>query len=452
MTINDNVEFRAALGLAEAEIAADIAAHVAPGLSVSVVCGEQTVWQKGFGLADLDRGTPAAPDTVYAVGSITKLFTATMLMQLRDAGKLRLDDAVQDYVTDVPVPNRHPGTPAITFRHLVTHTSGLAKDSPVGYWDSLEFPPVEVMMAKLAETEQVYPPGTQWKYSNLAVALLGHALSRIAGQSWESYIHDHIMAPLGMHESSPRFAEKQREKLARGYARPAAGWPPAPLAHQDLGGISAGGSLHSTAADMAKFIANQFADEPKLLRRATIAEMHRAQWVNDDWQSGQGIGWRVHRADDGSTRIEHGGGVHGYTCKVLLSVPERLGVAVFTNGSDGNVGNGVAARLLDLLVPVVRRVSARQVPPVSAAPAEWGRYVGRYRWVLGDAEVALSGGRLLLTVSAGSGTETMTLRPEAEHVFRMPGGQLRGESLRFVVDGPGPARRAWVGSHPHDRI
>src|ERR1019366_1717367 len=128
----------------------------------SVTCGAETVWQRGFGLADLERKTPAAPDTVYAVGSITKPFTATMLMQLRDAGRLRLRDPAPDYVPDVPVPHRHPDGPAITFRHLVTHTSGLAKDSPVGYWDSVEFPPVETMMAKLAETEQPYPPGRQW--------------------------------------------------------------------------------------------------------------------------------------------------------------------------------------------------------------------------------------------------------------------------------------------------
>jgi len=452
MMIHEAAEFRAALALAEAEIAGEIAAHVAPGLSVSVVCGSQAVWQKGFGVTDLEHGSPATPDTVYAVGSITKLFTATMLMQMRDAGKLRLDDPVQDYVPEVPVPHRHAGAPAITFRHLVTHTSGLAKDSPVGYWDSLDFPPVEVMMAKLAETEQPYPPGTQWKYSNLAIALLGHALSRIAGQGWEAYIHDHILAPLGMHDSAPRLAEKQRAKLARGYARPAAGWPPAPLAHQELGGIGAGGSLHSTVADMAKFIANQFADEPKLLRRATVREMHRPQWVNDDWQSGQGIGWRVHRAADGSSRIEHGGGVHGFTCRVLLSVPEQLGVAVFTNGSDGTVGNSISARVLDLLVPVARRLAARQASPVPPAPAEWQRYVGRYRWVLGDAEVALRNDRLVLFVANGAAIDEVVLQPEAEHIFRMPSGPQRGETLRFIVDGAGPARRAWIGPHPHDRL
>jgi CubicO group peptidase (beta-lactamase class C family) len=451
-SVHEDPEFEAALALAEAEIANDIAARVVPGLSASVLVGEHTVWRKGFGASDLERNTPATADTVYAVGSITKLFTATMLMQLRDAGKVKLDDPVQEYVPDVRVPHRHPGAPAITLRHLVTHTSGLAKDSPAGYWDSVVFPPVEVMLQKLVETEQPYPPGRQWKYSNLGIALLGDALARIAGQSWESYVHDHILAPLGMNDSSPRFAEKQRGKLAQGYARPAAGWPPAPLAHQELGGIGAGGSLHSTAADMAKFIAQQFADEPKLLCRASIEEMQRTQWVDADWQWGQGIGWRVHRGGDGSTRIEHGGGVWGYTCRVLLSVPERVGVAVFTNGSDGKVGTAISDRVLDLLVAAVRRIAARRAPAVPPAPPEWQRYVGRYRWVLGDAEVRLRENRLILEVANRDQIDTVVLRPEAEHVFRMPTGPQRGETLRFIVDRPGRAHRAWIGPHPHDRI
>ena len=81
--IHEDAEFRAALALLETQIEGDLATHVVPGLSASVTCGAETVWQRGFGLADLERKTPAAPDTVYAVGSITKLFTATMLMQHR---------------------------------------------------------------------------------------------------------------------------------------------------------------------------------------------------------------------------------------------------------------------------------------------------------------------------------------------------------------------------------
>ena len=193
-TIADEVG--AALALLEARVAADMAGHAAPGVSIAVVHGQETVWTKGFGVADIATGAPATADTVYAVGSITKLFTATLLMQLRDAGRLRLDDPVQDIVPEVPVPRRHAGHPPITLRHLATHMSGLAKDSPVGYWDSVEFPPVERLMAELASTEQPYPPGVQWKYSNLAVALLGHALTRITGQAWADSIAARIMAPL----------------------------------------------------------------------------------------------------------------------------------------------------------------------------------------------------------------------------------------------------------------
>ena len=448
-------EIAAALGLLEARIAADMAAQAAPGLSVAVVHGQDTIFSKGFGLADLASGRLATVDTVYAVGSITKLFTATLLMQLRDAGKLRLDDPVQEIVPEVPVPRRHAGHPPITLRHLVTHTSGLAKDSPVGYWDSVDFPPVERLMAELANTEQPYPPGVQWKYSNLAIALLGHALSRLTGEAWEDSIAGRVMAKLGMAASAPKLAGQQKAQLATGYARGA--WPPNVLPHQDLGGISAGGSMHATAPDMAKFIAAQFDGASPVLAAASVAEMHRPVWVAPDWSWGQGIGWRIHRTPAGDTRIEHGGGVHGFTCRVVLSVPDRLGVAVFTNGSDGSVGVNLSSHALDLMVPVVRRMAVRVTPAPGPMPAEWDRYLGRYRWVLGDMEIVRRDGQLVMLSpgtlpTGGAVMETVSLVPEGEHAFRLLGSQVRGELLRFVADGSGRFNRAWVGPHPHDRI
>lgn len=448
-------ELSAALALLDARIAADMDARAAPGLSVAVVHGQETVFARGYGVADVASGRAATADTVYAVGSITKLFTATLLMQLRDAGRLRLDDPVQEIVPEVPVPRRHPGHPPITLRHLVTHTSGLAKDSPVGYWDSDVFPPVERLMAELANTEQPYPPGVQWKYSNLAIALLGHALSRITGEAWEDSIAGRIMAPLGMAASAPKLAGQQRVQLATGYARGA--WPPRVLAHQDLGGISAGGSMHATAPDMARFIAAQFDGASPVLAAASVAEMHRPVWVAPDWSWGQGIGWRIHRTPGGDTRIEHGGGVHGFTCRVLLSVPDRLGVAVFTNGSDGSVGMNLSSHALDLLVPVARRMAARAAVAPAPMPAAWDRYLGRYRWVLGDMEIVRRDGQLVMLVPGtlphgGATMETVALVPEGEHAFRLLGSQVRGELLRFVPDAAGRFTRAWVGPHPHARI
>ncbi len=451
MNVQDDPEFQAALGLVEAETGADMARNLAPGLSIAVVQGDGPVWARGFGHADIATGSRATADTVYAVGSITKLFTATMLMQLRDAGKLRLDDPVQGYVPEVKVPHRHPGAPAITFRHLVTHTSGLSKDSPFPYWDRGEaFPPVERLMALLEVTEQPYPPGTRWKYSNLAIALLGYTLQKIAGVSWDEWISTRILAPVGMEAASPRFADWQHPRLATGYARPAGAWPPEVLAHQDLGGISFGGSMHATVVDMAKFLAVQWADAPGILAPASIDEMHRACWLNDDWQTAQGIGWRVVRAADGGTRTEHGGGVHGFTCKALVSRADRLGVAVFTNGSDGSVGTNLATRAHDLLGPALRRIAARATAPMRGPPA-WARYAGKYRWVLGDAEIGFAHGVLSLRTPLGNGWEDVRLTPEGEN-FRMHGGQVHGEALRFVTDPDGVVRRAWLGPHPYDRV
>ena len=112
----------AALALLEARIEEDMATRAAPGLSLAVVGDGATLLARGFGHADLATARPASADTIYAVGSITKLFTATMLMRLQDAGKLRLDDPVQDYLPGAAVPRRHDSAPPITLRHLVTHT------------------------------------------------------------------------------------------------------------------------------------------------------------------------------------------------------------------------------------------------------------------------------------------------------------------------------------------
>lgn len=450
--MQDAPAFSAALGLLEAEIAADVAARLTPGLAVAIVHGEDTTWSRGFGYADLERRAPATANTVFAVGSITKLFTATMLMQLRDAGKLRLDDPVQAYVPEIQVPRRHPGAPPITFRHLVTHTAGLPKDAPLDYWLSREFPPAAEVIATLAETDQPYPPGTCWKYSNYGFALLGYTLARIAGQPWEDYLQTHILAPIGMTNSAARLTSTLLPLAATGYHRPVAGWPPKSLPHIDIGGIGFGGSLHSTVIDMARFIAEQFAAEPRLLPRSTIEEMQRVQWLNPDWRDGRGIAWGMHRSELG-TRLEHGGGVYGFTSKVLLSPADRIGVAVFTNGSDGHVASAIASRALDLLVPVARRAAARTEPSRRAdVPAAWLRARGRYRWVLGDAEFGVLNGSPVLRLVSGPNMEEVRLEPEAEGTFRMPSGPVRGERVRFLTDAEGHVTRMWVGPHPYEPV
>jgi hypothetical protein len=120
------------------------------------------------------------------------------------------------------------------------------------------------------------------------------------------------------------------------------------------------------------------------------------------------------------------------------------------------VGVNLSSHALDLLVPVVRRIAARAAAPPVPMPAEWDRYLGRYRWVLGDMEIVRRDGQLVMlapgTLPHGGPTlETVALVPEGEHAFRLLGSQVRGELLRFVPDATGRFTRAWVGPHPHDR-
>jgi CubicO group peptidase (beta-lactamase class C family) len=117
------------------------------GLSIAVVHDQAIVWSRGFGWADVDRKTPVTPDTRYRVASITKTFTATAIMQLRDAGKVRLDDRVQDYLPWFTPPTAHEDAPPITLRHILTHTTGLAREAPFPYWTELNFPTIEEIRA-----------------------------------------------------------------------------------------------------------------------------------------------------------------------------------------------------------------------------------------------------------------------------------------------------------------
>src|SRR3989454_6426060 len=133
-------EVAAALTVLDAWIAATVAQREQPGLSIGIVYDQDLVWAKGYGFADLERRLPATPSTIYRIASISKLFTATAIMQLRDAGKLRLADPVTDRLPWFSIKKTYEGEPPITVRHLITHTSGLPREVNGVNWSDLTFP------------------------------------------------------------------------------------------------------------------------------------------------------------------------------------------------------------------------------------------------------------------------------------------------------------------------
>ena len=156
-----------------------------PGLAIGIVHDQDLVWTRGFGQADRERGIPATPETLFRIASITKTFTATAIMQLRDQGKLQLDDPVAKHLPSFAVRPREPGGHPITIRHLLMHVSGLPREADFPYWTTQQFPTREAILKALPDQEQFFQAETRWKYSNLAVMLAGEIVTSVSGEPWE---------------------------------------------------------------------------------------------------------------------------------------------------------------------------------------------------------------------------------------------------------------------------
>src|SRR5262245_43130861 len=185
-------EVSAALKVLDSWVAATAESREQPGLSIGVVHDQDLIWAKGYGFADLQKKTPATPATLYRIASISKLFTSTAIMQLRDSGKLQLDDPVAKHLSWFKLRQAHAG-PVITIRHLITHTAGLPREAWSTNWSDLTFPTRDEMIRRLAEQETVFPAETEWKYSNLALSLAGEVVAAVSGEPWPQYVEKHIL-------------------------------------------------------------------------------------------------------------------------------------------------------------------------------------------------------------------------------------------------------------------
>src|SRR5256714_7743641 len=214
----ENDDVASGIRLLEGGIESQMEYRGLPGLSLGIVYDQELVWARGFGLADVEQGRAAAPETLYRIASISKLFTATAIMQLRDAGKLRLDDPVNDRLPWFSIKQTYDGGPAITLRQLITHTSGLPRELSGVNWSDLTFPAREELRRVLPGQEMVSAPEMEWRYSNLAVSLAGEVVSQVSGEPWPQYVERHVLQPLGM-AATRTVPARDTPGLAIGYGR-----------------------------------------------------------------------------------------------------------------------------------------------------------------------------------------------------------------------------------------
>ncbi len=449
----DDPEVQGQIRLFSAWLDGQIAYRELPGVVVGVVADQELVWAKGFGLADLASGRPMTPQTKFRMASHSKLFTATAIMQLREQGRLRLDDPVSDHLPWFAFKPAAPDDPPITIEHLLTHSSGLPREAS-SHWTTWEFPTEEELRNLLPERQAAFSPEVRWKYSNLAYTIAGMVIEAVTGQSWAEYLQANIFDPLRMSASS---VDADVEGLATGYGSRERDGSREPRPFVDARSMAAATGLTSTVGDMAKFVSAQFRKGPRggdhILSTASLREMHRVRMLETTWTSGQGIGFGVNRSD-GEIFVGHGGGYPGYTTRTTIQLDSRVGVIVLTNTNDSNP-NQIAEQLYKTVGRAVAKVIAQKRAVVAWDPA-WTRFAGLYRSPGGgETEVVLLHERLVsISPNATSVENPLTLEPIGNGLFRYvapTGGGPVGELIRFVEEN-GEVVRMYVGDGFMDRV
>ena len=414
-----------------------------PAASIGIVYDQELVFAKGYGFADVAKKVPATPATAYRIASISKTFTAHAILQLRDAGKLQLDDPITKWIPELKLAKIDPQSPVITIRQLLSHTGGIPREVDGTYWNDMNFPTREAMLPVLNRMGVALPPETEWKYSNVALGLAGYIVEAASGEPYPEYVANHILGPLGMNGTRV-IPPRDMPTLAVGYGRRMAGKPRRLEPFFSGNYMLAASNLASTVEDLAKYVSLQFRRGPaggaQILKGTTLAEMQRVQWLQPDWKSGWGLGWGIARRDD-TTRIGHGGSVPGHRTQISFAPKEKFAVIALTNSEDGRTSLYVN-QAYAIVAPAIAKAVAAQTRIPAADPA-WSKYEGVYVWEDEEIHVAVLDGKLTLFDPAEDNPwETrVTLEPVSGNVFRQVGGDATGETVTFITDASGKVTR-----------
>jgi CubicO group peptidase (beta-lactamase class C family) len=298
-----------------------------PSIVAAALRDGETVWETAVGAADVAAERDATPDTQYRLGSITKTFTAAAIMQLRDAGKLDLEDTLDRHVAGA--------AHAPTLRRLLSHTSGLQRETHDDAWLNKQFAAVPELLETFDRAEGVLPPGARFHYSNLAFALLGIVVERVSGTPYTEYVEQQLLRPLGLKRTSfEPDGNAATGYLVKPYVEGV--WAEAPV---ETGAWIAAGQMWGTVRDLCRWAAFLADPDEAVLKRETVEEMRTVQSIADHirWTAGYGLGIQLMR--DGERILAgHGGSMPGFIAGVFVSPADEIGVAVLTNSSTARVG------------------------------------------------------------------------------------------------------------------
>ncbi len=356
----------------EPEIQRTLLAGNIPSASIALIAGDRVIWISAYGYSNLWARTPATPSTVYLIGSTFKAMSTVALLQQMEQGKFKLDDRVNDYLTDFKIQGEDPQHP-VTFRHLLTHTSGLPADfGPFPVWGDTAPPSLEEYLRKSLKVTK--PPLTSVTYSNMAYTLVAYLVQNFSGVPYKQYIQEHIFTPLEMSSTAFEPRPDMEERLAIPYTvdektgsqvgavrLKASVWP---------AGIVYGTVLNQANWLIANLNGGTFKGK-RIMSEKTLEQMVTRQYdqfkgtIENLWgneTAGFGLTWWT-QARDGDRYIAHSGSVPGYTAFLLGNCNRKLGFAILTNGDHAHAH---LFKLADKAIDLMKKYSAEKA--VTAKP------------------------------------------------------------------------------------
>lgn len=458
---------REALRAIEVWLEAQMVYEQIPGISAAVVHDQETVWTGAFGFAHAERREPATPETIYSICSISKLFTAIAVMQLRDKGLVALSDPVDRHLPWLNLQQAHTGSPPVTIGGLLTHASGLPRESNHPYWSApdFRFPTREEIIEGLSNQETLYPAWRYFQYSNLGLTLVGEIVRERSGMSFEDYVQERILDPLGLANTRPHMPEELwGGRLATGYSAMTRDGDRKPVPFFHARGIGPAAGFSSNATDLARFAAWQFrllGETEEVLHAHTLQEMQRVQWVDPDWNTYRGLGFGVTRAD-GTTFVGHSGSCPGYRSQLLLQMDQKVAAIFLANASAVDTGRFTQG-MYSLVAPALKEAARQKDSDTGSAAArgdgsdtgptaaggdtkaagvDLDLYVGTYDaypWGGETAVIRWRGSLALLPLPASDPSRALIRLEHVEgHTFRrLRADDEPGEPLRFEVGDDG---------------
>jgi CubicO group peptidase (beta-lactamase class C family) len=418
--------------------AAEFAKDSIGSITVGVVAGGDLVWTKSYGFANIATRKFADRNTEYRIGSITKPFTAVMLMQLEQAGKLRLADPVEKFFPEIRKVGGMPiGASPPTLLQLATMTAGLEREpreegsfwsGPVSKWE-------ETLISALPHTSYAYMPGTRFLYSNIGYAILGATLSRVAGVPYTTWEREHVFEPLGMTHTRFEIDPSISANVATGYDVNREGsidsLTAAKEGREGRGYKVPNGAIFTTVDDLSRFVAFELGHGPASVLPPARLDSSFGGFVasSADLTSGYGLGFMAMRRQTFSF-TGHNGGVAGYGASMYFSRPAQVGVVVFRNVTGGKVNSDRLA--VDILSRLVE--SSKQHRAVAIDAKVFDGYVGRYQLPGGPVmTVTRESERFLTQVGDQPKFEIL---PEGDHDFFVKAFDAQ---ISFVSDAGGRA-------------